>query len=69
MVDEALDDVGNFYPSVGRQWVEAVPEMVAYPDTAPAMVKTCRRMRKKPQREGTRLSDSTRKMQLEAVPG
>ena len=68
-MDEALDDVGNFHPLVGRQWVEAVLETVAYPDTAPAMVKTCRRMRKKPQREGIRRSDSTRKMQLEAVPG
>ena len=47
-MDEALDGVNNFYPSVGRKWLEAAPEMVAYPDTAPAMVKTCRRMKKKP---------------------
>ena len=68
-MDEAVDNIGNFHPSVGRQWVEVVPETVAYPDMAPAMVKTCRRMMKKPQREGIRRSDSTRKMQLEAVLG
>ena len=67
--DEALEDVGNLHPLVGRQWVEAALETMAYPDTAPAMVKTCRRMRKKPQREGLGRSNSTRKIPLAAAPG
>ena len=35
-MDKALNEVGNFYPLVGRQWLEAMPETVAYPDTTSA---------------------------------
>ena len=43
-------------------------EEAVHPETAPAMVRTWRRMRKKPQREGTRRRERVRKMQLEAAP-
>lgn len=58
--------------TVKTMWAEYhrfVPEeTAAQPETAPAMVRTWRRMRKKPHREGKRRSERVRKMQLEAAP-